>query len=323
MADDQLIDLCTTNGTLQVENSLKNGAKKWPNRSFTNAKINNILEGHLKRLRLRRIIEILPEMAQKAAKEDMDYTDFLASLIEEEITHKQARSVQTKINLSKFPYIKTIEDFNFEFQPSINRKKFREVAKLGFIDRHENAIFLGPPGVGKTHLAIGLGIKACEAGYKVMFTTLTDLSHSLYASLVDNSLEERMRSLSVPAILIIDEIGYLPLNKQSADFLFQLVSRRYEKGSIIITSNKSFNDWGNIFGDTVIASAILDRLLHHCHVFNIKGESYRLKEKRNSILKEEVVVKAQKRCFNRCLSFSGYAQTLCRFPGLYVPFNCI
>lgn len=250
----------------------------------------NSLEGHLKRLRLRRIIEILPEMAQKAAKEDMDYTDFLASLIEEEITHKEARSVKTKIKSGRFPYTKAIEDFNFEFQPSINRKKFREVAKLGFIDRHENVIFLGPPGVGKTHLAIGLGIRACEAGYKVLFTTLNDLSHSLYASLADNSLEERLRALSVPAILIIDEIGYLPLNKQNANFLFQLVSRRYEKGSIIITSNKSFNDWGNVFGDTVIASAILDRLLHHCHVFNIKGESYRLKEKRNSILKEEVGV---------------------------------
>lgn len=250
----------------------------------------NTLNEHLKKLRLRRIIEILPDMVQKAAKEDMDYTDFLASLIEEEMSYKESQGINSRIKQAKFPYIKTIEDFDFEFQPSINRKKFREVAQLGFIDRYENIIFLGPPGVGKTHLAIGLGIKACESGYKVLFMTLNELSNSLYASLSDNSLEERIRALSVPAILIIDEIGYLPLNKQNANFLFQLVARRYEKGSIIITSNKSFNEWGNIFGDVVIASAILDRLLHHCHVFNIKGESYRLKEKRNSILKEEVTV---------------------------------
>ncbi len=188
-----------------------------------------------------------------------------------------------------FPYLKTLEQFDFSFQPGLNRKKVLELATLRFIENHDNIILLGPPGVGKTHAAIGLALKACEAGYKVWFTTLDELLTNLHAALADHTLPARLKALSQVALLVIDEVGYVPLDKEDANHLFQVVARRYETGSIVLTSNKAFSEWGTILGgDSVVASAVLDRLLHHSVVFNIKGDSYRLREKRNSILKEEV-----------------------------------
>ena len=168
------------------------------------------------------------------------------------------------------------------FQPSIDRKVIRELSAMGFVGRAENVVLLGPPGVGKTHLAIALGIKAAEAGHRILFLTLEQLMTKLLRARQENRLERQLQQLAYPKVLILDEIGYLPLSREEASLFFRLVARRYEKASIVLTSNKSFVDWGEVFGDTVLATAILDRLLHHATTINIKGESYRLKEKRKA-----------------------------------------
>ncbi|MEW6557932.1 MAG: IS21-like element helper ATPase IstB [Elusimicrobiota bacterium] len=183
--------------------------------------------------------------------------------------------------------MKTLDTFDFSFQTSISKKKILELANLSFIDRKENVIFLGPPGVGKTHLAIALGVKACEARYPVLFFQAPDLLQHLTSSLADRTVNEELRRLTYSALIIVDEIGYLPIDRLGASLFFQFITSRYEKGSIILTSNKSFSSWGEIFTDGVFAAAILDRLLHHANVINIKGESYRLKDKKKELLKEE------------------------------------
>jgi len=175
-----------------------------------------------------------------------------------------------------------VEAFDFSFQPSIDRKVIRELSGLSFVARAENAIFLGPPGVGKTHLAIALGVKAVEAGNSALFLTVEELTTRLAKARVSNRLEAVLAQLARPKLLVLDELGYLPFSREEASSLFRLLARRYERGSVIITSNKSFADWGEIFSDTVLASAILDRLLHHSTTINIKGESFRLKEKRKA-----------------------------------------
>lgn len=249
----------------------------------------DLLVRQLKHLRLARIAEVLDAHTQRAVAANMSYLDFVRGLVQEAMTAQDTRIVNARIKAARFPYLKTLEQFDFNFQPTLSRQKVAELATLRFIENHENVIFLGPPGVGKTHVAIGLALKACEAGYKVLFTTLADLIAQLHAALADHSLAARLKALTQVALLVIDEVGYVPLDKTGADHLFQVVARRYEIGSIVLTSNKAFTEWGNLLGgDSVVASAVLDRLLHHSVVFNIKGESYRLREKRDSILKEEV-----------------------------------
>ncbi|MBW7655838.1 IS21-like element helper ATPase IstB [Hydrogenophilus thermoluteolus] len=195
---------------------------------------------------------------------------------------RNQKGLESRLRQARMPWIKTLEQFDFDFQPAIDRKVIRSLAGLAFVQRAENVILLGPPGVGKTHLAIALGVKAAEAGHRVLFLTLEEVMNRLKRAQQEKRLERQLQQLTYPKVLIVDEIGYLPLERQEASLFFRLVARRYEKGSIILTSNKGFADWGEIFADQVVATAILDRLLHHATTLNIKGESFRLKEKRKA-----------------------------------------
>ncbi len=180
------------------------------------------------------------------------------------------------------PFRKTLEQFDFAFQPSVDERLVRQLAQLTFVNEAANIILLGPPGVGKTHLAVALGLEAIHKGYGVYFVTAHNVVEDLKRAYNDGRLERRMRVYLAPKVLIIDEMGYLPYDRVGATLFFQLVSSRYERGSIILTSNKSFGEWGEVFGDSVLAAAILDRLLHHSYILNIRGESYRLREKRRA-----------------------------------------
>jgi DNA replication protein DnaC len=240
----------------------------------------------LKNLRLPAMAEMLDSYAKQAASSSMSYVDFLGGLVSEEVIRKEQRSVQNRIKSARFPVLKSLDDFDYSLQPSIDKKKVGELSNLRFIDNKENILFLGPSGVGKTHLATSLGVRACESGYKVLFTTLNDMVSVLMASMADNSFPSKLRQFVQPSLLIVDEVGYLPVSKEGANFLFQVVAKRYETGSIILTSNKSFADWGEVLGDSVIAAAVLDRLLHHSTVFNVRGDSYRLREKKKLMGKE-------------------------------------
>src|SRR3989304_7212667 len=248
------------------------------------------LISNLEKLELNRIKEILSSISEDASKKDLSYSEFLALLVDEEISARKERSIVVRTKFAGLPYVKTIEDFDFSFQPSIDKKRIKELLTLRFIANGENIVLLGPPGVGKTHLAVSLGLKAITAGQRVYFTTATAMIASLLKSYQENRFEHRLKQYTIPAVLIIDEVGYLPLDRSGANLFFQLISKRYERGSIILTSNKSYAEWGEVFSDTVLASAILDRLLHHATTINIKGESYRLKEKKKAgLLSREVM----------------------------------
>lgn len=237
------------------------------------------IQDNLKLLKLNRTGQQLEILLQEAGKNDVSYSDFLDRLLEEEISLKCEKQMSLNTALAKLPYIKTLEAFDFGFQPSLEPRIIRELATCTFLERAENVIFLGPPGTGKTHLSVALGLKAIQKRYRTLFTSAAALVASLNKAYSENRLDERLKFYCIPRLLIIDEIGYVPVDIHGAHLLFQLISRRYERGSIILTSNRGFGQWGEIFGDTVIATAILDRLLHHSTVINIKGESYRLKEK--------------------------------------------
>lgn len=230
------------------------------------------LQDNLKRLKLNRAAEILDTVVAHSEKNDGSYLTFLDHLLEEEVAAKEKRRMSTAMKTAGLPMAKTIEEYDFSFHPQLDKKTVLELFDLTFLSKHENVIFLGPPGVGKTHLAIALAIKACFHGFKVYFTTMDTLIRKLKEKQNNNN------AYLSASLVIVDEVGYLPVNSQEAYLFFQFVSYRYEKRSTIITSNKSFIDWQELFGDPVIATAILDRLLHHCKVTNIKGHSYRLKE---------------------------------------------
>jgi DNA replication protein DnaC len=237
----------------------------------------------LRLLKLTRVEPVLDAVAQACAREKLGYLEFLSRLLEVELSERRFRKVEVLKRFAGFPYKKSLEQFDFEFQPSVDRRLVRDLATLRFLEHGENVIIVGPPGTGKTMLSIGLGLKVAEAGRRVLFTTADDLVTALTQAFHENRLENKLKVYTRTSLLIIDEIGYLPLDKLQSNLLFQVVSKRYEKGSLILTSNKGFGDWGSIFaGDPVIASAMLDRLLHHSHVINIRGESYRLKEKREA-----------------------------------------
>jgi len=236
----------------------------------------------LERMKMEHLLAQLDTVCEQAAGRDLDFKGFLTQALETELQGRFRRGVEARMKLARFPWIKTLDQFDFEFQPSLDRKVVRELAGLSFVERAHNVVILGPPGVGKTHLAVALGVKAIEAGFSVMFLTLETLMTRLVRARSENRLERTLQQLVYPRVLVLDEVGYLPLSREEASLFFRLLVRRYERASLILTSNKSFIDWGEIFNDQVLATAILDRLLHHATTLNIKGESYRLKEKRRA-----------------------------------------
>jgi DNA replication protein DnaC len=243
----------------------------------------------LDRLRLPRIAEVLDRVCQEATRENGSYLEFLDELIGEELRARYERNVTLKTKLARLPYHKTMADFDYAFQPSIDRKQIAELLSLRFVERAENVVLLGPPGVGKTHIAVALALEAIKHGQTAYFVTMQRLIDYLSEAEAAEPLRVRMGVLIRPKLLVIDEVGYLPLDRKAANWFFELVSRRYERGSIVLTSNKSFSEWASLFPDVAIASAILDRLLHHSTTINIRGgESYRLKEKRKAGLLAKV-----------------------------------
>ncbi len=238
------------------------------------------LHANLVKLKLTTVDTILDNYLEIASKEGKSTLEVLDYLMDQEKHAKDTASQETRMRLAGFPVKKRLEDFDFEFQPSIDRAVISDLAMLRFVHNAENVVFLGPPGVGKSHLAVALGIEAVKAGLSVYFTNADILIGRLKKANSEGMIEDKLRTLAKYKLLIIDEMGYLPFDNEGAHCFFQLVSKRYEKTSTIFTSNKSYGEWGEIFHDHVIAAAVLDRILHHCTTINIKGESYRLKERK-------------------------------------------
>lgn len=233
-------------------------------------------------LGLKAIEARLENLLEQASKKEPSYADFLQDLLNCEVDARRTRYLRARLQLAHLPFLKTFDQFDFTFQPSIDERQIRELRSLRFIHEASNVILLGPPGVGKTHLSVALAEAAIQSGFGAYFMTAHDLVNDLGRAYREGRLDRRMRIYLAPKVLIIDEMGYLPLDDLGATIFFQLISARYERGSIILTSNKSYGDWGSIFGDPIIATAILDRLLHHSTTINIRGESYRLKDRKKA-----------------------------------------
>lgn len=237
------------------------------------------LLSNLEELQLNRIKDNLDEHIGRINNKELDYIESLHELTNLEIQAREDRATHACVRVANFPYRKELKDFDFSFNPKINKEKILDFKHLRFIENKENILFLGVPGVGKTHLATSIGIEAAKNRKITYFINCHDLILQLKRAKLENRLETRLKFFSKYKVLIIDEVGYLPIDKEGANLLFQLVNKRYENSSTIITTNKPFSEWGEVFGDSVLASAILDRLLHHSHVINIVGSSYRLKDK--------------------------------------------
>lgn len=234
---------------------------------------------YLKRLRLPRVAENLPRISQLAAEDDWSYQAFLAALLEIEVFARDQVALERRIRSARFPSrSKTLENFDFTFQTSVKRLVMLQLASLRFIELAQNVIFLGPPGTGKTHLSIALGLKACHAGYRVLFISAVEMVAQLLEAQKRNNLKAAFTRLAKPDLLIIDEVGYIPFARAASNLFFQVISRRYESNSMILTSNRAFSGWGEVFGgDVVVAAAMIDRLVHHADIVSLKGSSFRLK----------------------------------------------
>jgi DNA replication protein DnaC len=245
---------------------------------MSDAMVLDRIESNLTRLRLSRIREILVHVIKTAEEQGKSYLSFLDDLLEEEVARKEQRRVEISLKISGLPFIKGIEEFDFTFHPKLDRQKVMSLFDLTFIRQNGNIIFLGPPGVGKTHLAVSLALKACQSGISIYFTNMEDLIKKLKKD-HEAGRPGKGRSYYKSSLVIVDEVGYTPIDREECNLFFRFIANRYEKSSTIITSNKAFSDWTELFHDPVIVTAILDRLLHHATVINIRGNSYRLRGK--------------------------------------------
>ena len=236
------------------------------------------IKNSLVALRMPRALEVLDATIRRIEQGEIDGIEALDQLLVEERTMRENRRVRTALSLARLTTVKSLAGFDFAFQPSLDKKRILALGELTFIDRAEVVHLLGPPGTGKTHLASALAIEAVKVARSVYFSTLADIVASLAKAERDGALRERIRYLCRPALLVVDEIGYLPITPSGGNLFFQLVNGRYEKGAMILTSNRGFAEWGEIFGDSVVATALLDRLLHHAVVVQIEGSSYRLRQ---------------------------------------------
>jgi DNA replication protein DnaC len=248
------------------------------------------LRENLESLKMKNTLDILDNYLERAVSDKLNIVDVLDHIFREEAKSKRQRAYEKQVQMSGFPIKKTLDDFDFSFQPSIDKRQIEELATMRFLENAENVVFLGPPGVGKTHLASALGIEAARNRYSIYYINCHQLIEQLKKAHFENRLPDRLKVLGKYKMLIIDEIGYLPMDIQGANLFFQLIARRYEKASTVFTSNKTFSQWNEVFADVTIASAILDRILHHCTVVNIKGESYRLKERKEFMKQKQHIV---------------------------------
>lgn len=243
----------------------------------------NKLLNNLETLKLEKFRSFLPNYLEEITKKEIPFTDALLELTEKELDFRNDRASKIQISVSAFPFEKTLQDFDFDFQPSINKSQLLDFENLRFLENKENILFFGSSGVGKTHLAVAIGIAAAKNRNMTYFISCHDLIVQLNKAHAENRLEAKLKHFAKYKLLIIDEIGYLPIDKQGANLLFQLINKRYEKNSTIITTNQPFSKWGEVFSDVTLANAILDRLIHHSSIIKITGPSYRLKGKMDLI----------------------------------------